>query len=71
MLAAFPAPVMAPSESFQTAAPPQAVSETATFLAADYLPLNLGNRWIYQKKESRFKKTDTLRIEIISTPIIH
>ena len=40
------------------------------FLRADYLPLNLGNRWIYTRTESRFKKTDTVRMEIISTPII-
>jgi hypothetical protein len=40
------------------------------FLAPDYLPLNLGNRWIYTRTESRFKKTDAVRVEIISTPII-
>ena len=70
MFAAFQASLPALSESSQTGAPPPAVSETARFLAADYLPLNLGNRWIYQKGESRFKKTDTIRIEIISAPII-
>ncbi len=43
----------------------------SSFLAIDYLPLNLGNRWIYQRSESRFKRSDTVRIEIISTPIIH
>ena len=40
------------------------------FLPSDYLPLNLGNRWIYTRSESRLKKTDSVRIEIISTPII-
>ncbi|MCI0351658.1 MAG: BsuPI-related putative proteinase inhibitor, partial [Acidobacteriales bacterium] len=53
-----------------TVAGASAVSETGAFLAADYLPLNLGNRWIYTRKESRFKKTDTVRVEIISAPII-
>src|SRR5947207_1715731 len=43
---------------------------SSDFLTADYLPLNLGNRWIYTRRESRFKKTDTVRIEIISAPII-
>jgi hypothetical protein len=45
-------------------------SAGSDFLAPDYLPLNLGNRWIYTHTESRFKKTDAVRVEIISTPII-
>ncbi len=39
-------------------------------LSFDYLPLNLGNRWIYAKTESRFKRTDRIKVEIIRTPII-
>jgi hypothetical protein len=69
--AAFQAPMSGLTQSSQTSAtPPAAASDTAAFLAPDYLPLNLGNRWIYTKSESRFKKTDTVRIEIISAPII-
>ena len=45
-------------------------SAATDLLAPDYLPLNLGNRWIYTRTESRFKKTDAVRVEIISTPII-
>ena len=36
----------------------------------DYLPMGLGNRWIYARAETRFKRTDTVRVEIIGTPII-
>ena len=36
----------------------------------DFLPLNLGNRWIYSKTDSRFKKTEIIKVEIISTPIL-
>ncbi len=39
-------------------------------LPVDYFPLNLGNRWIYSRTDSRFKKTESIKIEIISTPII-
>lgn len=64
-----------PTSAFPQSSPipsttPPAASDTVAFLPADYLPLNLGNRWIYTRSESRFKKSDTLRIEIISTPII-
>jgi hypothetical protein len=55
----------APSPS---AAKPATASEL--FLPSDYLPLNLGNRWIYSRTDSRFKKTDTVKVEVISTPII-
>jgi hypothetical protein len=52
--------------------PPQKASDSGTgmMIPPDYFPLNPGNRWIYSKTESRFKKTETVRIEIISTPII-
>src|SRR5437867_4037508 len=36
----------------------------------DFLPLSLGNRWIYSKTDSRFKKAETIKVEIISTPIL-
>ena len=39
-------------------------------ITPDYFPLNPGNRWIFSKTDSRFKKTDTVKVEIISTPII-
>ncbi len=39
-------------------------------VTSDYLPLDLGNRWIYSRTDSRFKKTDSVRVEIISRPII-
>jgi len=39
-------------------------------LPVDYFPLNLGNRWIYSRTDSRFKKTESVKVEIISTPII-
>ncbi|MSO24131.1 MAG: hypothetical protein EXQ58_12990 [Acidobacteria bacterium] len=69
--AAFYAPMPALTQSSKTPATvPPAASDAAAFLPVDYLPLNLGNRWIYTKAESRFKKTDTVRIEIISAPII-
>jgi hypothetical protein len=44
--------------------------ENTRILGADYLPLNLGNRWIYSRSESRLKKLDRIRVEIISAPII-
>ncbi len=52
----------------QNVAGPQLVRRT---LPIDYLPLKLGNRWIYTYTESRFNKKDLVRVEIISTPIIH
>ena len=45
-------------------------ADSSLSLSLDYLPLNLGNRCIYSKTESRFKKTDSVKVEIISTPII-
>ena len=39
-------------------------------LPPDYFPLNLGNHWIYSRTDSRFKKTESVKVEIISTPII-
>jgi len=47
---------------------PAAASEL--FLPSDYLPLNLGNRWIYSRTDSRFKKMESVKVEIISAPII-
>src|SRR5262245_35522629 len=59
------------AQGFQSPTPTQSTpSDAAAFLRADYLPLTLGNRWIYTHTESRFKKTDTIRMAIISTPII-
>ncbi|MEW5977143.1 MAG: BsuPI-related putative proteinase inhibitor [Acidobacteriota bacterium] len=43
---------------------------TEILLPPDYLPLRLGNRWFYSKTDSRFKKSDDVKIEIISRPII-
>jgi hypothetical protein len=45
-------------------------ADSSLALGVDYLPLNLGNRWIYNRTESRFKKTDSVKVEIIRTPII-
>jgi len=71
LAATFQTSLPARAQSSQTPATAQSAASDATaFLRADYLPLNLGNRWIYTRAESRFKKTDTVRIEIISTPII-
>ena len=39
-------------------------------LGPDYLPLQLGNRWIYEKEDSRFQRKTTVKIEIISRPIL-
>jgi hypothetical protein len=66
----FPPARVFPQSSQTAATTTPGASDTSSFLPADYLPLNLGNRWIYTRSESRFKKTDTVRIEIISTPII-
>jgi hypothetical protein len=44
--------------------------ESSLALGPDYFPLTIGNRWIYTRSESRLNKKDTVRIEIISTPII-
>lgn len=57
-------------DAARTAPAPAQSASAPSFLAPDYLPLNLGNRWIYTRTESRFKKTDTVRVEIISTPIL-
>jgi hypothetical protein len=71
LAATFHAPLPTLAQGSQSPSPSQsAASDAAAFLRADYLPLNLGNRWIYTRTESRFKKTDTVRIGIISTPII-
>ena len=40
------------------------------FLSPDYLPLQLGNRWIYEREDSRFQRTTRVKIEIISRPIL-
>ena len=44
--------------------------DSSLAMGVDYFPLTLGNRWIYNKTESRFKKTDSIKVEIIRTPII-
>ena len=43
---------------------------SSLFITPDFLPLSLGNRWIYSKTDSRFKKAETIKVEIISTPIL-
>ena len=35
-----------------------------------YLPLQLGNRWIYERFNSQLQRTEKIKIEVISTPII-
>ena len=50
--------------------PAGATTRTISFLPPDYFPLNLGNRWIYTRTDSRFKKAEQISVEIISTPII-
>ena len=71
LAATFQGSLPARAQSSQTPATAQSTaSDVTAFLRPDYLPLNLGNRWIYNRVESRFKKTDTVRVEIISTPII-
>jgi len=52
------------------AASPTKADQASNFLPIDYLPLKLANRWIYVRTETRFKRSDTVRIEIISTPIV-
>ena len=39
-------------------------------LGPDYLPLQLGNRWIYEQEDSRFQRTTQVKIEIIARPIL-
>jgi hypothetical protein len=50
------------------AAPKKAEEEI--FLLPDFLPLQVGNRWTYLHKDSRFQGTDKVRIEITGTTII-
>ena len=40
------------------------------FLSPDYLPLQLGNRWIYDREDSRFQRTTQVKVEIIARPIL-
>ncbi|MDE2666247.1 MAG: BsuPI-related putative proteinase inhibitor [Acidobacteriota bacterium] len=40
------------------------------FLSPDYLPLRLGNRWIYDREDSRFQRTTQVKVEIIARPIL-
>ena len=40
------------------------------FLSPDYLPLQLGNRWIYEREDSRFQRTTQVKVEIIARPIL-
>lgn len=40
------------------------------FFGPDYLPLQLGNRWIYEREDSRFQRTTQVKIEIIARPIL-
>jgi Intracellular proteinase inhibitor len=54
----------------EQAASSSAGPSSELFLPSDYLPLSLGNRWIYSRTDSRFKKTDMVKVEVISTPII-
>jgi hypothetical protein len=60
----------APQESRPDAPLKASDGDMGMVIPPDYFPLNPGNRWIYSKTDSRFKKTDTVRIEIVSTPII-
>ena len=47
-----------------------AATQTVIHLPPDYFPLNYGNHWIYLRTDSRFKKSEQIGVEIISTPII-
>jgi hypothetical protein len=39
-------------------------------LPPDYFPMHLGDRWIYTKTDSRYKKSEQIVVQIISTSII-
>ena len=64
LAAAFQTSLPTRAQSPQTPPTQSAASDATAFLRPDYLPLNLGNRWIYTRAESRFKKTDTVRVEM-------
>ena len=39
-------------------------------LLPDYLPLQVGNKWTYLHKDSRYRSSDRIKVEIVSTTII-
>jgi hypothetical protein len=39
-------------------------------LLPDFLPLQVGNKWTYLHKDSRYRSSDRIKIEIVSTTII-
>ena len=61
-------------EPLARAAPVSLPDETEVrqdlFLSPDYLPLQLGNRWIYDREDSRFQRTTQVKVEIIARPIL-
>ena len=56
------------------ATPDSLPDETAVgqdyLLGPDFLPLQLGNRWIYEREDSRFQRTTQVKVEIIARPIL-
>jgi hypothetical protein len=57
------------------AAPPstsdlEALSPGEIVLLPDYLPLQVGNKWTYLHKDSRYHSSDRIKVEIVSTTII-
>jgi hypothetical protein len=59
-----------PEEQGRAATAVKPATASGLPLPSDYFPLNFGNRWIYSRTDSRFKKIETVKVEIISTPII-
>ncbi|MFN8008050.1 MAG: BsuPI-related putative proteinase inhibitor [Terriglobia bacterium] len=43
---------------------------TVDHLPSDYLPLHVGNRWVYTKTNSQFKKSEQVIVQIINTTIL-
>ena len=53
-------------EASSGASAPQIVDH----LPPDYFPMHLGDRWIYVKTDSRYKKSEQIVVQIINTSII-
>ena len=44
--------------------------QKVTLIGSGYLPLHLGNRWVYERFNSQLQQVEKVKIEVISTPIM-
>lgn len=65
-----PLAIAAPPDTSDFSSDQKTPSAGEIVLLPDYLPLQVGNKWTYLHKDSRYRSSDRVKVEIVSTTII-